>query len=85
MASTVHGQGDEPAETVKGEETIRFVNSADKPFHRLALSWAAQDGRILEIKANGEDTELLAGMGPWSPREPIPFVLSEPLGPGETG
>jgi tetratricopeptide (TPR) repeat protein len=65
---------------LQGKETIHFVNTTSRPMQTLAITWFRQGRQTLTVVANGEPVAL-----PKSPDSyPQDFVLTRPIGPGQT-
>jgi hypothetical protein len=65
--------------TLRGKETIHFVNTTSHPMQTLALTWTKIGRQSLTVVADGEPADL-----PKSPDAyPQDFVLTKPIGPGQ--
>jgi hypothetical protein len=64
--------------TLRGKETIHFVNTTSLPMQTLAITWLSQVRGTLTVVANGVSAAL-----PRSPDSyPQDFVMSKPVNPG---
>jgi len=65
--------------TLRGRETISFLNTTSKPMQTLAVTWLKFGKQTLNVTANGRPVMLPA------PLESFPqdFTLAEPVQPGE--
>ncbi len=65
------------------KQEIRFKNDANRPMSRLAMNWSWREFGALEIEANGKKIFPIPANQQPTDISLIPFVLPEPLNPGE--
>lgn len=64
---------------IRGQETIRFVNTTSQAMQTLAINWVKMGNQTLAITADGESVKL-----PESPDSyPQDLVLPRPINPGQ--
>jgi hypothetical protein len=70
--------------TVKGTETITFVNSSPWPLSVLAFDWAVSPAQAFEVKADGRALRRLNEAKNLPLATPLLYELASPLGRGRT-
>jgi hypothetical protein len=74
---------DPDKEVLRGDGTIRIVNTTKNNIYRLAIDWAINDFQSIELKSQGQPVGLLKEYEINLSAPPIVFELNEPLLPAE--